>query len=327
LRRIAGMAEAVGNQRWAALSCTAREFPRSLSEGATTTKVYAVYEDAWWVSKLDLLRGLRENLTTSPPVSIHYHDGEVLCSDGQRDIGGAVGWKPARDVDPPRRRCRGVLQVFYRHSQSCPAAFPECMDFWAGLPRSNESNPVTLVDATTYAAGASLLRSVHEKLVEMHGAQLDAAGISSEEIAAIAPPSALLFSVWYHDGTFPARDERLLTGPQDLIFRDRGGGALPAACSGGAGPLPATAYREHVLGLGEWASGPDGQGLHVVNNDFVATEATAWHGPWAEQTLLAAEQLLARAFELKPPGWLNSSYYEQHVLQPTQPTVAVAAYV
>ena len=52
--------------------------------GAFGEAAKAIYEDAWWVSKLKLLRGVRENLTGEPPVAMHYHDGEVpLASHGQ----------------------------------------------------------------------------------------------------------------------------------------------------------------------------------------------------------------------------------------------------
>ena len=48
-----------------------------MTAGENPPAAKAIYQDAWWVSKLDLLRGVRENLTTEPPVAIHYHDGEV----------------------------------------------------------------------------------------------------------------------------------------------------------------------------------------------------------------------------------------------------------
>ncbi|CAE7329682.1 unnamed protein product [Symbiodinium necroappetens] len=40
---------------------------------------------------------------------------------------------------------------------------------------------------------------------------------------------------------------------------------------------------------------------------------SAWHGPWAEQSLLAAERLLAKAFHLQRPEWLNETYYKRHI--------------
>jgi hypothetical protein len=70
-----------------------------------------------------------------------------------------------------------------------------------------------------------------------------------------------------------------------------------------------------VQGFGEYAQ--VGAGLHIANNDFSATSASSWHGPWAEASLIAAERSLARAFGLAPPGWLNASYYQRHVLVPS----------
>eukprot|EP00439_Symbiodinium_sp_Y106_P082659 s85_g22.t1 len=202
LMRLPGFQEAVA-ERWPSLRCTDRDFPATVTEGATTTKVYAIYQDAWWVSKLDLLRGVRENLTTELPVAIHYHDGEVLCLAGSRDVSKLRAWRPAREV--PRgvdvQECRGVLQVFYRHSQSCPSSFPHCMDFWAGLRRRSSADPLTLAEGQQ---GEDLRHLVHTKLLDMHRADFIARNISEEEIEQIAQPIDLAYSVWYHEGTFPA---------------------------------------------------------------------------------------------------------------------------
>jgi predicted NAD/FAD-dependent oxidoreductase len=48
LAAVGGLSTALA-ARWPAISCTAREFPPSITEGATTTKVYAVYGDATWL--------------------------------------------------------------------------------------------------------------------------------------------------------------------------------------------------------------------------------------------------------------------------------------
>ena len=74
-------------------------------------------------------------------------------------------------------------------------------------------------------------------------------------------------------------------------------------------------WDDLVQGTGNHAS--EGTGLHVVNNDFAATAASKWHGPWAEASLIAAERMLVKAFGLSRPAWLNASYYHQHVLTPS----------
>ena len=275
-------------ERWPAMQCTDRALPSNITEGATTTKVYALYEDAWWVRMLNLLRGVRENLTQLP-VAIHYHDGEVLCSSGL-DAGGQPLWRPARHTSQ-RDRCRGVLQVFYRHSQSCPVAFPHCMDFWAALPRRNLSDPLTVSEE------AALRRAVHEKLIAIHYDQLKV-HFSEEEIRAIEEPTSVAYSVWYHQGTFPAGDRGLLSGPQDVIFDQDG----PKCGS-------IQEYEDKVYGVGAFRD----SGLHVANNDFAIIERSSWHGPWAEQPLVAAEKILAEAFDLPRPAWLNKTYYDRFI--------------
>jgi len=300
LRHVGGLEEAMG-ARWQALTCSEREFPPKVTEGPTTVKVYAVYEDAWWVSMLGLLRGTKEDML-SPPASIHYHDGEVVCQGGV-DPSGAPIWRPAREL-PGARRCRGVLQVFYRHSQMCPAAAPHCMDFWAALPRPNASEPLALFEG---AVGAELRSEVHRKLLAMHMSEFRKHNITEDALAKLAPPVALAVSVWAHEGTLPPGDDGLLTGPQDVICKTS---RLPAAC-GTASP---TEYQEMVQGTGRWVR--TAPGLHVANNDFFVTLARKWHGPWAEQSLLVAEAILASAFGLGRPAWLNATYYAAQVPLP-----------
>ncbi|CAE7281467.1 unnamed protein product [Symbiodinium natans] len=101
-------------------------------------------------------------------------------------------------------------------------------------------------------------------------------------------------------------DPGMLTGPQDLIYDPAKG--FPASC----GVTSPKAFDDRVQGVGEF--GHVAPGLHVVNNDFAAAERSAWHGPWAEQPLLAAERLLAKAFQLGRPEWLNETYYKRHIL-------------
>ncbi|OLQ08809.1 hypothetical protein AK812_SmicGene7663 [Symbiodinium microadriaticum] len=100
-------------------------------------------------------------------------------------------------------------------------------------------------------------------------------------------------------------DPGMLTGPQDLIYDPVKG--FPASC----GVDSPEAFDEMVQGTGRF--GHTAPGLYVVNNDFAAAERSAWHGPWAEQSLLAAERLLAKAFHLQRPEWLNETYYKRHI--------------
>mmetsp|Transcript_86494 Transcript_86494/g.253157 ORF Transcript_86494/g.253157 Transcript_86494/m.253157 type:complete len:521 (-) Transcript_86494:147-1709(-) len=292
LSRVTGLQKAFAG-RWPAVSCVDRSFPKGVTEGRGTIKVYAVYEDAWWVSRLGLLRGTLEEMDTNPPVSIHYHDGEVLCRTGI-DAGGAQIWKPAREV-ADRSVCRGVLQVFYRHSQLCPASNPGCMDYWAGLPRANASDPLTIA-----GAGSSVVEAVHKKLLAMHASNFHALNVSA---AGIEAPKAVAYSFWARADVLPPGDRGLLSSPADVIF-DRD---LPESC--GAGSV--RDYQDMVQGTGAWAG--VAPGLHLANNDFCAGRSAAWHGPWAEMSLLGAERVLLGAFKLPRPAWLNESYYAREV--------------
>lgn len=297
LARVQGVEQAVG-RRWAALACVSRQFPKHVTEGSTTVKVYAVYDDAWWISRLNLTRGVVEDMS-EPPVSIHYHDGEVLCSDAV-DPGGRQVWAPSRRSSD-LRRCRGVLQVFYRHSQLCPASSPHCMDFWASQPRANSAEPVEVLTDGGAVDSPALRQRVHEKLLRMHEPQSAQRNVS---LAGIAPPTALAYSVWAHSGTFPKGDLGMQSGPQDVIFAD----SLASACSG---VRSESEYEDMVQGTGSWSS--VAPGLHFANNDFSASRSAAWHGPWSEASLLVAERILAGAFGLRRPSWLNATYYAREV--------------
>ncbi|CAK0894494.1 unnamed protein product [Prorocentrum cordatum] len=297
LARVEGVEQAVG-RRWAALACVSRQFPKHVTEGSTTVKVYAVYDDAWWISRLNLTRGVAEDMG-DPPVSIHYHDGEVVCSD-QVDPGGKPVWATARRSSD-LRRCRGVLQVFYRHSQLCPASTPHCMDFWASQPRANSAEPAEVLTEGGAVDSPALRQRVHEKLLKMHAPQSAQRNVS---LAGIAPPTALVYSVWAHSGTFPEGDLGMQSGPQDVIFED----SLASVCSGVSSPRE---YEDMVQGTGNWSG--IAPGLHFANNDFAATRSAAWHGPWAEASLLIAERILAGAFGLPRPSWLNGTYYAREV--------------
>lgn len=302
--RVLGLEEAASS-RWAALHCLARQFPPSVAESSTTTKVYAIYEDAWWVSKLGLLQGVLEDVTAVPPISIHYHDGEVLCADA-RDPGGGVRWLPSRQASH-LKECRGVLQVFYRHSATCPSSFPKCMEYWTTLPRHNMSDPLTVVSQGPSATPQenALRTEVHKKLIDMHEKELLASGLSTKDIASLALPTKLIYSIWYHEGTFPKGDHHMLSCPQDVIFEQ----SIPRSC----GVDSIQEYEDAVEGTGSWAG--VAPGLHFMNNDFTATQTAAWHGPWAEQSLLGAERTLAKVFGLRRPSWLNTTYYEAKVLR------------
>lgn len=286
LEQVVGVKDLFG-KRWDALNCSARNFAPHLTEAKATVKAYAVYDDAWWVSRLGILHGVAEDLH-DPPASIHYHDGEVLCADGV-DPGGSEIWSPARSVSD-RSKCKGVLQVFYRHSQLCPSDAPKCMDFWSSLPRSNGSEPLTVTE------GEDLLQKVHQKLLSMHASKAKEYNVS---LSGIKPPTSLAYSVWAHAGTFPVGDRGLQATPQDVIFKP----SLAAAC----GINSLEEFADMVTGTSSWAG--VGVGLHVANNDFFATPSAKWHGPWAEMSLITSERILAAAFGLSRPRWLNETYY------------------
>ena len=54
-----------------------------------SVKTYAVYEDAWWGTKLGLWEGEVRETSSDPPVYIRFHDGPLRCA-GARGARGHV---------------------------------------------------------------------------------------------------------------------------------------------------------------------------------------------------------------------------------------------
>ena len=160
-----------------------------------SAKVYLVYEDAWWRTRLGLFEGeVRE--PSDPPVYIRYHDGPVRCDRARGAAPNATRRTPA---------CAGALLVQYAHTLAAGAGF--YMPY-----RANASTPLSVLP---YAAGSSdrraaLAAMLHAKLLAMHAARLRKAGIDP---ASLAPPTAVVAGYWPH-----ALKETLHPAPDPLSF-------------------------------------------------------------------------------------------------------------
>jgi hypothetical protein len=58
-------------------------------------KVYLQYDDAWWVTRLGLVEGTFENVTTQPPIKGRYHDGPMKCRIGEYPPDGGGPTRPS----------------------------------------------------------------------------------------------------------------------------------------------------------------------------------------------------------------------------------------
>lgn len=126
-----------------------------------SVKVYLIYEDAWWISKLSLYEGEVEALETNPPIYIRYHDGPTQCR---------------------QHGCRGALLVQYAHTLESGASwYMQFQRDWNQTLGVFTSGP--------------LLTEVHQKLMVMHAEKLQAAGVSPD---AMLKPVAAVVGFWSH---------------------------------------------------------------------------------------------------------------------------------
>eukprot|EP00747_Dinoflagellata_sp_TGD_P120913 gnl/TRDRNA2_/TRDRNA2_173347_c0_seq5.p1 gnl/TRDRNA2_/TRDRNA2_173347_c0~~gnl/TRDRNA2_/TRDRNA2_173347_c0_seq5.p1 ORF type:complete len:314 (+),score=38.36 gnl/TRDRNA2_/TRDRNA2_173347_c0_seq5:41-982(+) len=66
-------------QRKQLFTCTPENYGNESMEASV--KVYLLYEDAWWLTKLGLKEGEVQSLKTEPPIYIRYHDGPFHCHE------------------------------------------------------------------------------------------------------------------------------------------------------------------------------------------------------------------------------------------------------
>jgi len=137
------------------------------AESHMDVKVYAVYDDPWWLTKLGLQQGAFSDVSTSPPLVGRYHDGPV-----HRDLSG----KP---VGP------GALEAVYTFSLMHPQ-----IRWYVPFVRDLAGEPLTI---TTDSA---LVEPLHAKLMAFHTAAFAAKGLNASQVP---PPKQVVLGVWTTD--------------------------------------------------------------------------------------------------------------------------------
>lgn len=164
-------------------------------------KLYVHYDWAWW-RQLGLFSGyfsfygptpddggnwdgnptcagnleqppLRPCSSDTLPLEGRYHDGNVICEDGNKT----------------GSQCRGFIEATY----TSDGVHPTNVTFFEYF-QANSDPPYTDIDRTSTADGEDLLDQVHYQLLSYHKDQLVAAGLY-EKAAAQLPTNALL-SMW-----------------------------------------------------------------------------------------------------------------------------------
>merc|ERR1719424_1906620 len=97
----------------------------------------------------------------NPPVALRYHDGPVECAGGV-DSGGNTVWVPP----VLGAKCRGALEVAYDEVH---------LDWWLKL-QGRPEEPLTLL------RNVSILKQVHQRLLDLHRDNLTKAGVVPESL-------------------------------------------------------------------------------------------------------------------------------------------------
>lgn len=296
-----GVAAAFGSRAMKALSCVRFDKPAgdawknwTITDASFTalSKAYLGYDDAWWVTKLNISRGeYPENaffpIKTSKgiDIGIRWSDGPVTCKN---DASGFTA-----GVSSTSGQCSGYLEAYYAVSNE--TFFRDV----SGEPM----NPLGTVRASN-PHGNETLAAVHSALLEAIAPLLRDRGVTASSIPA---PRQMVVGVWARpDKTAtPIGPPYGYTAPTKVYYVPELVGPLSEAC--GVEGLTEAEYRMIALQpLGKEIK------LYMANNDWVAMNTRYMFGDWAEETLLQAERAL-RSLGATRPSWLDADYYEKKI--------------
>ncbi|CAE8583443.1 unnamed protein product [Polarella glacialis] len=165
----------------------------------SNVKVYAIYDDPWWVTKLNLTEGLFTSVDLDPPLVGRYHDGPVLHSASGEAIG------------------PGALEAVYTFSSQHPQ-----------ISYYHPFAPLMAVDPLSITTDPALLVPLHQRLMDFHAKAFAAVGLNASTIPQM---TRVVLGVWTTDklATLPA--------PASSNFHAQVGDACPAElCLKGVSP-------------------------------------------------------------------------------------------
>eukprot|EP00401_Gymnodinium_catenatum_P029499 CAMPEP_0117538404 /NCGR_PEP_ID=MMETSP0784-20121206/42462_1 /TAXON_ID=39447 /ORGANISM="" /LENGTH=474 /DNA_ID=CAMNT_0005335019 /DNA_START=16 /DNA_END=1437 /DNA_ORIENTATION=- len=180
-------------------NCTPCDAPGTPSHTELSVKVYAIYDDPWWLTKLNLTQGLFTSTGSDPPLVGRYHDGPVRRSDTGEIIG------------------PGALEAVYTFS----SRHPEISYY---IPFA----PSLALDPLSVTTDPALLAPLHQRLMDFHATVFAAVGFNASTIPQMR---RVVLGVWTTDKL------ALLPGPASSNFHAQIGDACPAEqCLKGVSP-------------------------------------------------------------------------------------------
>jgi len=179
--------------------CSVPGGPAALSV-EMAVKAYAIYEDPWWLTKLNLTHGYFTSVDTDPPLVGRYHDGPVRRSASGEAIG------------------PGALEAVYSYTRPTPM-----------ISYYKPFAPKMVVDPLSITTDPALLGPLHHKLMDFHSAAFAARGINS---SAVPQMKHVILGVWTND-----KLSTLLPTPQASNFYAQLGDVCPSEqCLRGVSP-------------------------------------------------------------------------------------------
>jgi len=141
-------------------------------------KVYAIYEDPWWLTKLGIKEGTFDSSAEDPPLLGRYHDGPV-----HRASNGSIG--------------AGALEVVYTESPVHPEVN------WYYKYQWNFTDPLDI------SRDHEFRMTLHKRLMEYHHSLFSARAIN---ISTVASPVAIVLAYW------DVQNSGFLTAPVNSKF-------------------------------------------------------------------------------------------------------------
>ena len=265
-------------------------------------KVYALYDDPWWLTKLNLSEGTFTDVGAAPPRVCWFLRSRLPCLTTPRSSPQAA---PKLSFLPPSTRLvgryhdgpvtrdasgrpvgPGALEAVYTFTFQHPE-----IEWYVPFAADPAGDPLTL---TTDPA---LVGPVHARLMAYHAHAFAAKGLNASDVPS---PAKIALGLWTSDKFAQ------LSNPASANLHWMIQSCPAEACLDGVTPMAYNAL------IGAPSAARD---IHIANNDFTWTGDDDVPCCWAEQSLKSVERTLHKAWALPQPGWLDGKYWAELITE------------
>ena len=296
-------------------------------------KVYALYDDPWWLTKLNLSEGTFTDVGAAPPRVCWFLRSRLPCLTTPPHR--PVRWLPRLSsllLNPERSLSR-------LKACRCPRSSPQAAPKLSFLPPSTRlvgryhDGPVTrdasgrpvgpgaleavytftfqhpeiewyvpfaadpAGDPLTLTTDPALVGPVHARLMAYHAHAFAAKGLNASDVPS---PAKIALGLWTSDRFAQ------LSNPASANLHWMIQSCPAEACLDGTTP------RQYNALIGAPSAARD---IHIANNDFTWTGDDDVPCCWAEQSLKSVERTLHKAWALPQPEWLDGKYWAELITE------------